>query len=120
MGAVVIPPALGFPPGTAADERAVSWHGGLHMLFGSVGFLGLIAACMVFARRFAKPGQRRLAAFSIGTGLFYLASTLTGILFGAAAEDPTVLAVIIFTFTAAVVVGWTWISSIAWNTRGQL
>ena len=48
-------PALGFPPGTPADANAVSWHGLIHLISASVGFLGLIAACFVFAPTRARP-----------------------------------------------------------------
>ena len=53
-------PALGFPPGTPADASTVSWHGMIHLLAGSVGFLGLIAACLIAGRGFAgrsTPGS---------------------------------------------------------------
>src|SRR5438552_359120 len=67
-------PALGFPPGTPADAHAVSWHGLLHLVSGGIGFLGLIAACMVFARRFAALGQRGWAACSVATGVVFFAA----------------------------------------------
>src|SRR5438270_8083592 len=66
-------PAFGFPPGTPADYHAVSWHGLLHLASGSIGFLGLIAACMVFARRFASLGKGGWAVYSGATGVLYLA-----------------------------------------------
>jgi hypothetical protein len=53
-GVFVADPAFGFPPGTpdgAPDQ--LSWHGTLHAVAPVVGFLSLIAACFVFARRFA-------------------------------------------------------------------
>jgi hypothetical protein len=105
-------PTLGFPPGTPADARAVSWHGLLHLLFGSVGFLGLIAACLVFARRFASLGQRRLAAGSVFTGVFFFAA-FAGIASSGTQTDPSILALIVETFTAAVVVGWAWLSTVS-------
>src|SRR5919109_1466881 len=64
-------PALGFPPGTAADARAVSWHGLMHFVCGGVGFLALIAACFVFAGRFASAGERGWAAYSVATGVIF-------------------------------------------------
>ena len=67
-------PALGFPPGTPADARSVSWHGLMHLVSAAIGFLGLIAACLVFARRFAAGGERAWAAYSAVTGVvFFLA-----------------------------------------------
>src|SRR2546428_7850747 len=106
-------PTLGFPPGTPADAQTVSWHGNLHMLFGSTGFLGLIVASLVFGRRFASLGQRGLATFSILTGLYFFAAILTGILAGSAQDDLNILALTVFAFTGAVVLGWTWISTVS-------
>jgi hypothetical membrane protein len=65
-------PALGFPPGTPADAHAVSWHGLMHLVSAAVGFLALIAGCLVFARRFAAGGERGWAAYSAVTGLVFL------------------------------------------------
>src|SRR5262249_24407756 len=51
-------PALGFPPGTSEGRALVlSWHGIGHLVAGSIGFLGLIVACFVFARRFQSGGK---------------------------------------------------------------
>jgi len=65
-------PALGFPPGTPADAHAVSWHGLMHFVSGGIGFLSLIAGCLVFARRFAAGGERAWAAYSAVTGVVFL------------------------------------------------
>ncbi len=46
----------------------------LHFMVGGVGFLCLIAACFVLARRFARAGQRGLAWFSRVTGVVFLAA----------------------------------------------
>ena len=40
----------------------------LHLAFGGVGFLGLIAACVILARRFQRQGARPWAWFSLITG----------------------------------------------------
>ncbi len=61
-------PALGFPPGTPADAHTISGHGLLHFICGGVGFLALIVACLVLARRFAAVGRRGWAAYSVVTG----------------------------------------------------
>lgn len=105
-------PALGFPPGTPADARAISWHGMLHNLCGSIGFLGLISACLVFARRFISQGRRGLAAFSIVTGVCYLSACVTGLMLGASAQDPTILALITIAFTAGVALGYIWLATV--------
>jgi hypothetical protein len=67
-------PGLGFPPGTPADANTLSWHGMGHLMVGTVAFIALIAACFVFARRFASQRQRGWAAYSAVTGaLFFVA-----------------------------------------------
>jgi len=104
-------PALGFPPGTPADAHAISTHGLLHFVSGGLGFLGLIAACVVFARRFASQGQRGWAAYSLATGvLFFLA--FFGIASGSS-QTGALLTFVVLAFTAAVVLGWTWVSLMA-------
>ena len=67
-------PALGFPPGTPADVHSVSWHGLMHLVSAAIGFFGLIAGCLVFARRFAAGGERVWAACSAVTGVVFLAA----------------------------------------------
>src|SRR5437016_4639649 len=67
-------PGLGFPPGTPADANTLSWHGLGHLIVGSVAFFALIAACFVFARRFAAQRRRGWATYSAVTGvLFFIA-----------------------------------------------
>jgi hypothetical membrane protein len=66
-------PGNGFPPGTA-PASALSIHGILHFVFGALGFYSLIAACFVFARRFAGLGRRGWMVYSIFTGVFFLAA----------------------------------------------
>lgn len=73
-GVFLADPVLGFPPGTPADANAVTWHGLLHFVSGGIGFIGLIAACFVFARRFAALRQRGWAAYSVATGVLFFAA----------------------------------------------
>jgi hypothetical protein len=101
-------PALGFPPGTPANAHAVSWHGLLHFVTGGIGFLGLIAACFVFARRFAAQGLRGWVAYCVATGVIYLAA-FAGIAVGSNAVG-VITTIVILAFSVAVVLGWAWIS----------
>jgi hypothetical protein len=101
-------PAYGFPPGTPADEHAVSWHGLLHLVTGAIGFVGFIAACFVIARRFSWRGRRGWASFSRLTGVVFAAAFL-GIAAGSQ-QGGVVSAIVILAFTAAVVLGWAWLS----------
>ncbi len=104
-------PALGFPPGTLADAHAVSWHGLLHFICGGIGFLGLIAACFVFARRFAARRQRGWAAYCVATGVIYLAA-FAGIAVGSNSVG-VIMTIVILAFSVAVVLGWAWVSAMA-------
>jgi hypothetical protein len=110
-GIFVADPARGFPPGTPADAHAISWHGLMHFVSGGVGFIGLIAACMVFARRFAALGQTGWTAYSVATGVLFFAA-FVGIAAGSQAGGPA-LVVVTLAFTAAVVLGWAWVSAMA-------
>jgi hypothetical membrane protein len=104
-------PALGFPPGTPADAHAVSWHGLLHFVSGGIGFLALIAACFVFARRFAAQRLRGWAVYSVATGVLFFVA-FVGIAVGSQAKGP-LLTFVILAFSVAVVLGWAWISVMA-------
>jgi hypothetical protein len=109
-GIFVADPALGFPPGTPADAHNLSGHGIMHFVTGGIGFLALIVACFVFARRFSLLKQRGLAVFSILTGIFFFAA-----FFGIATGTQlggTVLVLVTLTFTAAVLNAWAWLSTI--------
>ncbi|GIJ45035.1 hypothetical protein Val02_19210 [Virgisporangium aliadipatigenens] len=91
-------PVPGFPPGTTG--ATVSWHGMLHLAVGGIGFLCLVAACLVVGRRSAG-GFR---AFSYLTGVVFLAG------FAGIASGSTALVV---PFTVAVVLVWAWLSTLA-------
>ena len=99
-------PALGFPPGTPADAATISWKGLLHFITGGVGFLGLIAACLVFARRFAALGQRGWAVYSAATGVLFFAA-FVGIASGSKGAGISVA------FAVATMLGWAWVSALA-------
>lgn len=98
-------PALGFPPGTAEDYRQMSWHGAVHMVTASTGFLGAIAASWIMARRFSAQGQRVWATCSAATGVFFV-----GALVGLSATGNPFW---ILTFTGAIVVVFTWLAALA-------
>lgn len=96
-------PAFGFPPGTPADANSISGHGIGHYISGSTGFLALIAACFLFARRFAALGQRGWAVYSVATGVIFFAA-FVGIATGSG-QSWSVIG-----FWIGVVCAWTWIS----------
>jgi hypothetical protein len=96
-------PALGFPPGTPSDAHNISGHGLLHFVFGGSGFLGLIAACFVFARRFATLKERNWQVFSLTTGVVFFAGFF-GIASGSG-NSWTILG-----FWIALLLAWSWIA----------
>ena len=72
-------PSGGFPPGTPPDASAISsWHGVLHQVSGSAGFLALIVFCFVAARRYRICGQPIMAACSAAAGVLCAAGVATG------------------------------------------
>jgi hypothetical protein len=112
-GLLTADPAFGFPPGTPDGRAAIlSWHGIGHLVAGSIGFLGLIAACFVFARRFWSEGDRRWAAYSAVTGVVFLAG-FVGIASGSASPSVNVA------FGLAVVAAWAWVSAICARPRAN-
>jgi hypothetical protein len=111
-GVFIADPAFGFPPGTPADAHATSFHGLLHFVSGGIGFLALIAACLLFARRFATLGQLGWAAHSLATGAIFLAA------FVGVASGPG-QPFIVIGFWIAVALAWAWISAISARLMSQ-
>jgi hypothetical protein len=110
-GAFVADPMDGFPVGTPGGPPAVvSWHGTMHFVAGGIGFVGLIAACLVFARRFAAAGDTGWARYSTATGVLYTAA-FVGIASGS--PNPAVT----LGFYGAVALGWAWLTLLALRTR---
>jgi len=109
-GIFIADPALGFPPGTPpGPPHTISTHGLMHFVSGGVGFLGLIASCFVFARRFAVRKQSAWAAYSVATGVIFFAA-----FFAIASGSGKVWINLAFCF--AVVLAWAWITAIAART----
>ena len=106
-GLFVPDPMNGFPPGTPnGPPSTVSWHSWMHLVSGSLGFLALIAACFVFARRFAGLGQRGWMAYSIVTGILVLAAVV-GI------SSGSQQAAVIIAFFISGVLGLAWIAALS-------
>jgi hypothetical membrane protein len=75
-GIFVTDAGAGFPPGATAGAPEFSWHGILHEFGFLLAFLGLFAACLVFARRMAASGARHLAVALAMSPLAALAITM--------------------------------------------
>jgi hypothetical membrane protein len=57
-GVFTADPGAGFPPGAPAGVPTMSWQGVLHEVGFLLSFIGAIATCVVFARRYAALGRR--------------------------------------------------------------
>lgn len=113
-GVFVADPMDGFPPGTPSGPPAVvSWHGPLHFVAGGIGFLALIAGCLVFARRFARERETGWSLFSLATGVLFLAGFMS---IASGSKQPWVVPA----FTAAVILAWTWLTALHLRVRGDL
>ena len=100
-------PADGFGPGAPLGKAAhVSWHGAGHLIAGSIGFAGLIAACFVVARYFSRRGRRGLALYSWVTGVAF------GMAFAGIATGSSSSAVVL-PFYAAVLAAFTWLAIVS-------
>lgn len=98
----------GFPVGTPAGRAEnPTWHGALHLAAGGIGFLGMIAGCLVLGRRFAAEGRRGWALTSRGIGVAFLAA-FAGITTGSTAAT--------LPFVAGVVLSFGWLSALAVDT----
>jgi hypothetical membrane protein len=106
-------PALGFPPGTPEHATTISTQGLLHFAAGGIGFLGLIASCFVFARRFVALKQPGWAAYSVATGVIFFAA-----FFGIASGSRG--AGVSLAFAVAVVIAWIWVSLMAGRLMAAL
>jgi hypothetical protein len=83
------------------SNNAITTPGILHFVFGAIGFAGLTASCLIFARRFAALGRRDWSMFSLATGVLFLAAFL-GIASGAQR--------MVIPFALAVVLSFAWLS----------
>lgn len=75
-GAFTADPGMGFPKGAPEGiPETLTLHGTIHAFAPPLAFLALIAACLVFARRFARAGRRGAAAWSVAAAIGCLVLT---------------------------------------------
>lgn len=80
-GVFVTDPAFGYPAGTPAGApETLSWHGILHGVAPAVIGIALIAACVIFARRYRWQHRTAAAVVSWVVPVVYLLSS--GLAFG--------------------------------------
>jgi len=102
VAAGIFPPdsALGFPPGTAPGVPAnQSLHSQLHGYAFDVAFLALIAACCVFARRFAAERCWGWAIYCVASGVIIPVIIVLGF------ADASVMGMLFFG-AGVVAMGW--------------
>jgi hypothetical protein len=105
-------PAMGFPAGTPADAMAITGTGIAHFAIGAIGFLSVVAACFVFARRFNALGESGWTVYSALAGLMFLVAFL-GIMAGAGRSSSFI------GFLIGVTVLWSWLTLLSAKLRGQ-
>jgi Protein of unknown function (DUF998) len=106
-GFFIADPADGFPVGTPPGLTVTpGWHGTLHIVFGGIGFGGLITACLVLAWQFRGLRQPGWAFFSLITAVLFFAA-FAGIATGDASPAS------ILAFTGAVILAWTWLALVS-------
>lgn len=109
-GVFVPDPMRGFPPGMTYGT--LSTGGIMHLFVGMIGFIGLISACFVFARRFWSLKQKGMAVFSKFTGIIFLFSFI-GIAGFSGSPDDTVVMTVTLGFYFAVLLSWIWLSIVS-------
>lgn len=106
-GVFVADPMNGFPVGTPAGRpETISVHGMLHIVAAGIGFLCLVAACIVIARRYAARKRRGMAWFSRVAGIAFLLA-----FFGIASGSSS--PVVVLAFWAALILVWSWMATVA-------
>jgi hypothetical protein len=106
-GVFAADPMNGFPAGAPAGRPdAISLHGMLHIAAAGIGFICLVAACVVIARRFAAQRRRGWTAFSILTGVVFV-TAFAGVASGSGS------AAVVLGFWAALILAWGWMAAVA-------
>ena len=106
-GIFVADPMNGFPAGAPAGRpETISLHGILHIVFAGIGFIALVAACFVMARRYAAEHRTSRTWFSIVTGVAFMAA-FAGVASGSGS------AAVVIAFWVALVIAWTWIATLS-------
>jgi hypothetical protein len=110
-GIFVTDPMNGYPPGTPGLPLEYSVSGRLHRLFSALVFLGLPLACAVFARLFARWGDRGWTVFSVVTSIgFVVMFVVTSA--GFAQVEGLVNDAGLFQ-RITLTIGWTWLTLLA-------
>jgi hypothetical protein len=68
-GVFVTDAGAGFPPGAPQGAPEMSWHGVLHEVGFALASVGMVAGCLVFARRFAAVAWWGWVGASVATAV---------------------------------------------------
>jgi len=105
-------PSMGFPPGTAASiPDHLSWHSALHGVAFFTSFTALVAACFVFARRFAGLRWRGWVAYCVASGVVAPTTVVLGMSKPRAAAVP---------FALAALVAFGWLTTLTVGTLAEV
>ncbi|MFC3503118.1 DUF998 domain-containing protein [Micromonospora krabiensis] len=96
-------PVDGFPAGTPRGAGQISWHGGLHFVAAAVGFVALIMATVLVARRAVRAGDRAWATLSLATGAYFAVAWVALIV----RPGPVTMV----GFGLAVLASWAWVTA---------
>ena len=113
-GLFVTDPLNGYPPGTPDMPLSPSVQGTLHVLFSIPVFLGLPAACFVFARLFARWGEHKWAIYSVVTGIAFVVMFVVTSAGFAQVEGLVNHAGLFQRITLTI--GWAWVTLLAVHT----
>ena len=89
------------------SPASMTFHGTMHLVFGGIGFIALMAACFVFVRTFASLRQRLWAVLCGITGVLFLSAFLSAAKAGQGAISIQLFLNLIF------VLEWVWISLVS-------
>lgn len=94
----------------ARSPASMTLHGTLHIVFGAIGFLTLMAACFVFARSFHVQRKKAWAIFCRMVGLMFLAAFLSAGRTARLGQDTSSIQLFL---NLVFCLEWIWVSSIS-------
>ena len=112
-GLFVTDPVSGYPPGTPALPT-LTVQGTVHAACALLGFVVLVAAMFVFARAFARRRERGWSAFSLASGVVTTAAFVLTL--QAISQKPGWVAFGGLFERVAFIVGFGWVTAIAWRS----
>jgi hypothetical protein len=104
-GVFVTDPANGYPSGPALTE--MTWHSAAHAGAAVAAGLALLAASLVFTRRFWKSGRKGWALYSAASGIVYTVLPQA---------NPELWSLM---FALASLIGWSWVSVLSWRLNSD-